>query len=437
MVAAVDSTFGERLRPGHDGPSARRSGRFGRDEGHIDPLDELAGLAETAGAKIVGRFLQNREKPHPRTFIGPGKMEEIAESVRGERADVVVFDHDLSPAQLRNLENGLGVKVLDRTELILDIFAINARTGQAKLQVELAQLEYNLPRLKRMWTHLGQQAGGTAGGLGGIGTRGPGEKQIEVDRRIARKRIRDLRREIRKVESRKQREVGSRAGGNYTVSLVGYTNAGKSTIMNRLTGAGVRVDDRLFSTLDTRTRVWQLQTGMKVFLSDTVGFIRNLPHDLVASFHATLEELTQADLLLHVVDVAHPDSEAQIRSVREVLRQLRCHEKESLLIFNKADLLRDTVERDILRSRHPEAILVSAGTGDGLDELTRQVSRVVTERLEELDLEVPLSEGRLLAELGGSCIILRREYLNEHVRMRVRAPKRQIWKLAPYRAEEI
>ncbi|MHC4605671.1 MAG: GTPase HflX, partial [Planctomycetota bacterium] len=417
LVAMVDE--------GRDGPPRPRAHRD-----HLQPLDELASLTETAGADVVERVIQRRQKPNPRTFLGSGKVAEIGARAKELKADVVVFDHELSPGQVRNLERALDVKVLDRTELILDIFATHARTHLAKLQVELAQLEYNLPRLKRMWTHLEKQVGGTVGGVGGIGMRGPGEKQIEVDRRLAHKRIRDLKREMRSAEKRKQRQVTSRALQNYTVSLVGYTNAGKSTLMNRLTKAGVLVDNRLFSTLDTRTRVWQLRTGLKLFLSDTVGFIRSLPHDLVASFHATLEEVTQADLLLHVVDASHPEAEDQIRAVSEVLREIKCDEKETLLVLNKVDRFRDKVELEVLRNRRPEAALASARTGHGMKELAERVERVVSERLEEMEVLVPASEGRLLAEVGASCVVLKRSFDNNHVRMRLRVPRRHSWKLA-------
>jgi len=263
-----------------------------------DPLEELEGLATTAGTRVIGGLVQRREKPDARTFLGRGKVEELEILAHANAADVVIFDNDLSPGQTRNLERVLNTKVLDRTELILDIFATHARTYEARLAVELAQLEYSLPRLKRMWTHLSRMKLG-------VGMRGPGEKQLEVDRRLVERRIHDLRSELRGIEKRKERQVAAR-DDHMTVSLVGYTNAGKSTLMNRLTNAEVLVEDKLFATLDTRTRRWQLPHWGPVLLSDTVGFIRDLPHRLIASFKATLEEARQADLLLHVADVSNP-----------------------------------------------------------------------------------------------------------------------------------
>src|SRR5205807_3410305 len=298
-----------------------------------DPLDELRGLATTAGAVVVGGILQKRERIVPATYIGKGKLEELQAEVEAQDADVVIFDNDLSPAQVRNLEKATGVKVIDRSELILDIFASRARSVAARLQVELAQLEYALPRLRRMWTHLSRYKGG-------IGLRGPGETQLEEDRRIVGQRIRDLRDRLAHVQKRKEREVASRRE-EHTVSLVGYTNAGKSTLMNALTGAGVYVEDKLFSTLDTRTRQWHLKEWGRVLLSDTVGFIRDLPHHLVASFKATLEEARQSRLLLHVVDASSPVAEEHIKAVNQILKELGCEQKPILLVLNKVDRVGD------------------------------------------------------------------------------------------------
>ncbi len=408
----------------------------GTDLRAADPLDELTRLAETAGAVVVDRLVQKRERPDPRTYVGSGKAGELSRRVAGSRIDCVIFDNDLSPAQVRNLEKDCGVKVLDRTELILDIFATHARSRQAKLQVELAQLEYNLPRLSRLGAHVTAEQ--QAGGFGiGIGQRGPGEKQLEVDRRLARKRITMLRRDLRDMEARKRREVSARTLENTTVSLVGYTNAGKSTLMNALTRAGVLVEDRLFSTLDTRTRIWTIRDGVRVLLSDTVGFIRNLPHDLVASFHATLEEVAQADLLLHVADASHPQAEEQIRAVEAVLEELGCRGRPSLLLFNKVDRFRDPIEEEIVRRRHPEAIPISARTGRGLPELAARVADLLTRGLVDLEVEVPLSEGRLLADLPTWSVLVRREYLNEHVRMALRVPPRAVYRLERYRVSPV
>jgi len=398
-----------------------------------DQLEELARLAETAGATVEGVVLQRRDRPDPRTFVGSGKVAEISRRVADLKIDCVLFNNDLSPAQVRNLEKDVGCRVLDRTELILDIFATHARSRQAKLQVELAQLEYTLPRLSPLGAHItGEQQ---AGGFGiGIGQRGPGEKQLEVDRRLARKRITTLRRQLRMSEERKRREVAQRTAENTTVSLVGYTNAGKSTLMNALTGSGVLVEDRLFSTLDTRTRIWTIREGIKVLLSDTVGFIRDLPHGLVASFHATLEEVAQADLLLHVVDASHPRAEEQIRVVEGVLGEIGCGEKPSLRLFNKIDRLRDPVEREILRNRHPGAILLSARSGEGLDALRERVAEILTRQLVDVEVEIPLSEGKLLAELPSwSVSVGDRHYGDGHVRMSLRVPPRVLYKLERFR----
>ena len=276
-----------------------------------DPLDELQGLAKTSGLKVVGTLLQKRQQIDIATYIGSGKVEELKALALAQEADVVVFDNDLGPAQTRNLEQQLDVKVVDRTEVILDIFATHARTHEAHLQVELAQLEYAMPRLKRMWTHLSRYKGG-------IGFRGPGEKQLEEDRRLVAHRIQELKAKLLKIQARKEREVASRDEVP-TVSLVGYTNAGKSTLMNALTEAGVLVEDKLFATLDTRTRRWRFKGGGHALLSDTVGFIRDLPHALVASFKATLEEARQADLLLHIVDASSREAESQIKAVKSVV----------------------------------------------------------------------------------------------------------------------
>jgi GTP-binding protein HflX len=400
-----------------------------------EPLEELARLAETAGADVVSRVVQRRETPDPKYYVGSGKVREIASAAEEEKIDVVIFDNDLSSAQVRNLEKDLKLKVIDRTELILDIFATHARTQQAKLQVELAQLEYSLPRLRRMWTHLGQQAGGAIGGA--IGVRGPGEKQLEVDRRVARHRIHELRKDIKLIEKRKQREVHARAVDNYLVSLVGYTNAGKSTLMNALTGSDLLAEDRLFSTLDTRTRLWKLADGSKVLLSDTVGFIRNLPTGLVTSFHATLEEVVQADLLLHVVDASDPESPRQIEAVEDVLAKIGAKEKDTLILFNKTDRLRDAVELTLLARRHPDSMGISARTGEGLDALAERMGRILASRLVELDVEIPQSEGRLLADLAANTMVLRREDGPEKVKMRLRAPRRLIWKLKEFTANGV
>ena len=344
-----------------------------------DPLEEIRGLAKTAGLVVVGGMLQRRHQVDIATYIGSGKVGELKELVEAHEADLVVFDNDMGPAQTRNLEKALGVKVIDRTEVILDIFATRAKTYEAHLQVELAQLEYSLPRLKRMWTHLSRYKGG-------IGVRGPGEKQLEEDRRLVTKRIRDLKEKLAKVEGRREREVAGR-GDLATVGLVGYTNAGKSTLMNALTHADVLAEDKLFATLDTRTKRWKFRGGGYVLLSDTVGFIRDLPHSLVASFKATLEEARQADLLLHVADASSPEAESQIKAVNAVLKELGLADHPTILVLNKVDRVSDRSFLDVLKAHHDESISISAANGEGLDRLEQAVREVLNERA--LDAEAP------------------------------------------------
>lgn len=332
-----------------------------------EELEELAALADTAGAEVVGVLTQTRKEIDPAYFIGQGKAEELARMCSELSADLVIFNHDLTPAQARNLEKLLNTRVVDRTELILDIFAKRARTKQAMLQVELAQLQYQLPRLRRMWQHLSRLGGG-------IGTRGPGETQLEVDQRRAKKRIADLQRQLQeiqrqtstRVQSRKEREL-------FTIALVGYTNVGKSTLMNALTKANVFVEDRLFATLDATTRVLYLPDGHKVLLTDTIGFIRKLPPHLIASFHATLEEVRTADLLLHVVDVSHPAMDEHIKVVEETLQEIGAGDKLTILVLNKADKLPPDWDKEALLRRYPNAVLVSALTGEGLDTLLLRI----------------------------------------------------------------
>jgi GTP-binding protein HflX len=381
-----------------------------------DPLDELRGLATTAGATVVGGLCQRRQKVHTHSYIGKGKLDELAESVHATDADVVIFDNDLSPAQVRNLEKATKVKVLDRSELILDIFATRARTAEARLQVELAQLEYAQPRLKNMWTHLSRLGGG------GIGLRGPGETQLEEDRRLVGLRIRDLKQRLAEVQARKEREVRARRE-EHTVSLVGYTNAGKSTLMNALTGAGVYVEDKLFSTLDTRTRQWTIKDWGRVLLSDTVGFIRDLPHHLVASFKATLEETRQARLLLHVVDASNPLAEEHIKSVNAVLKALGCDEKPSLLVLNKSDKLSDPLALQVLQAHHPRAVAVSAATGRGLDELREAVVEALHADFTDASVETDAGNGRVLAYLAAHAEIHRQEFHGERVTVRCSLPR--------------
>jgi len=367
-----------------------------------DPLDELRGLAQTAGANVVGELLQRRNDIIPGTYIGKGKLEELHEMVQARDAEVVIFDNELSPGQVRNLEKTTKAKVIDRSELILDIFASRARSVEARLQVELAQLEYALPRLRKMWTHLSRYKGG-------IGTRGPGETQLEEDRRLVAVRIRDLKDRLTAVQARKRREVGSRFD-EHTVSLVGYTNAGKSTLMNRLTGSDVLVKDQLFSTLDTRTRQWRLSDWGRVLLSDTVGFIRDLPHHLIASFKATLEETRQARLLLHVVDASNPHAEEQIQAVTRVLKELEVDNKPTLLVLNKVDRVSDPSFLQVLEAHHPRAVAVSAVNGQGLDDLKDAVIEMLSADFANASVDVDAGNGKVLSYLSVHAEVYRQEY---------------------------
>jgi len=391
-----------------------------------DPLEELAGLVETAGAEIVGRMTQTRKAPDKTTYLGKGKLEQLLQMTRATEADVVVFDNDLSPAQIRNLEQTLEVKVLDRTEVILDIFSTRAQTHESRLAVELAQLEYSLPRLKRLWTHLSRLKMG-------VGMRGPGEKQLETDRRLVEKRISELRADLEKVLRRKEREVAARSD-RMTVSLVGYTNAGKSTLMNALTGAGVFTQDKLFATLDTRTRRWQLPGWGPVLLSDTVGFIRDLPHHLIASFKATLEEARQADLLLHIADASNSAALSQIGAVYQVLEELGIREKDTLLVLNKIDAITEPGALDRLQRRYPTAIAISAHTELGISRLTNTVSEALSQHFLDVDIEMDASNGRLLAFLAKNGEILSRTYTDNRVSIHCRIPRKYAGRISPKEA---
>ncbi len=386
-----------------------------------DPLAELEGLATTAGLRIAGTMTQRRGKPTAGTYLGKGKLEELRLFVEHTEADVVLFDNDLSPGQTRNLEKALSVKVIDRTELILDIFATHAQTHEARLSVELAQLEYSLPRLKRMWTHLSRYNMG-------VGMRGPGEKQLEIDRRLVEKRIYDLRTELKQAQKRKQRLVRSREN-HMTVSLVGYTNAGKSTLMNALTEADVLAADKLFATLDTRTRRWQLPNWGPVLLSDTVGFIRDLPHRLIASFKATLEEARQANLLLHVADVSNPAVLDQITAVYSVLEELGIDEKAALLVLNKVDAPDAAGRLEKTRCRYPNAVAVSAKTGEGIDSFKAAVSEALSRGFRDLDVTTGVDNGRLLAFLSDSGEVLSKSYSEEQVTVHCRMGEKHIGRM--------
>jgi GTP-binding protein HflX len=379
-------------------------------------FDELGELLRTAGAATVGKMVQRRDRPHPNAYLGPGKLEELRGQLADADANLVACDDELSPRQERNLEEALGMPVIDRTAIILDIFADHAHTAEGKLQVELAQLEYNLARMRGLWTHLERLGGG-------IGTRGPGETQIETDRRLARDRIAALKRRLAHVRSTRSVMRAERERAHLPqIALAGYTNAGKSTLLNALTGADVPVRDRLFHTLDPTTRVLRAG-GRDYLLTDTVGFIRKLPHQLVDAFGATLEETIRADLILHVVDASVPEEElaSMTRAVDDVLHEIAADEASRVLVLAKADTLSDE-RRAELSYRHRDGILVSAQSGEGIAELTERVADEFDRRLSEVELLVPYQEGGRLAELHELAGDLEREDTPDGVRVSVRLP---------------
>ncbi len=357
-------------------------------------LDELEALLETAGGRSFGKILQSKRAPDPRSFIGEGKVREVKALIEANECTLAVFDNELSPSQLRALEEDLGVHVLDRSQLILDIFATRARTREGRLQVELAQYNYLLPRLTGMWTHLVRQT--ASGGKSPIGTRGPGETQLETDRRHIRRKIQKLEEELEDV--RRVRGTQRRArekNGVPVIALVGYTNAGKSTLLNRLTGAGIEANDRLFDTLDTTTRKLTLAPGSEALLSDTVGFIRKLPHHLVEAFKATLEELAFADVLVHVIDASSPERETQIDVVRRLISELGAAGTPCIDLYNKADICPDPA----MIPRGENVIAVSAKTGEGTDRLLEKINEILNQGKKRLTLTLPYSAGALLDTL--------------------------------------
>ncbi len=417
-----------------------------------DPFGELGELARQAGGVVVGTLEQRREAPEAGTFMGKGKVEELKGLCDTLGATTVIFDHELSPKQISNIEKIIERKVLDRSELILDIFASRATTHEAKLQVELAQLEYTYPRLRAMWDHLERIVGGSPGG---VGTRGPGEQQLEIDRRLVQKRKKDLQQELSAIQARKRRAVQSRNVDHFTVGLVGYTNAGKSTLFNTLTTGGAYADDRLFATLMSRTREWDLGGGLSVMLSDTVGFVRDLPHNLVASFRATLEEATHADLLLIVLDVSDPAAELHFETVNrtldELFEEVEAVERkehaaarrdglkarpwrppERLLILNKADRLGDNRDVLVWQRRSPGAVPVCALAGaDGLPKigggaLVERVRSAAMGAVGVYDIRVPLSDSKTVHTIENRGEVLDRTYENGEVTLRARIGSRQL-----------
>jgi len=369
-----------------------------------ESLSELESLVNAAGARVVARCVQNRKAIHPVYYIGAGKAEELAERAKVAGATLIVFDNDLSPAQTRDLEKVTEFRIIDRSVLILDIFATRAKTAEARLQVDLAQMQYTYPRLTRMWDHL-DTVTGTSGALG---TRGTGEKQLEIDRRLVQKRVAFLKSKINAIDKRKSRQVESR--NYYTVSLVGYTNAGKSTMMNCLTDAQTFAKDQLFATLDTKTTKWQLNKNLSVLLSDTVGFVRDLPHHLVASFRATLEEAIHADLLLHVVDISHPYAEIQLEAAQKVLSEIGCDEKDIIMVFNKMDRPGVTRKLETLAALYPDSVAVSAHSGLGVQALAEMVEKKLTGKLLQLQITYPNANGKIPSFIRANGTVISEDY---------------------------
>lgn len=403
-----------------------------------DSLQELALLAETAGIEVIGQVTQSLRTPNPKTFIGSGKVEEVKLLAEELSADLILFDSELSPRHQRELERAIGeaLQVIDRTALILDIFAQHAQTSEGSLQVELAQYEYRLPRLTRAWTHLARQAGGgggRAGGVGGVGLRGPGETQLEVDRRTISARIEFLKNELEKVRAHRARYRERRKKTRIpVVSLVGYTNAGKSTLLNSLTNADVYVADQLFATLDPTTRRVELPGGQTVLFTDTVGFIQKLPTELVAAFRATLEEISSADVLLHVVDITHINASAQARSVQETLVHIGAGDIPIITAFNKVDRLKDPISAIAALDEFPNTFPISALTGQGLEELLAGIEEQLFETHIDLDVLIPYDQGQLISlfhEHGQVQSVLNDEF---GTRIRGLMPRRLVHRFSSY-----
>ena len=396
-------------------------------------LDELERLADTAGAVVVGRLTQRLERPVPKSFIGSGKVEELKSLVGRLEADVVIFDEDLTPAQQSHLERAVGepVKIIDRTALILDIFGLHAKTREGRLQVQLAQLQYLLPRLRGMWSHLAKEQT-----RGGIGSRfGQGESQLEVDRRLIRNRISSLRRELKELERRRAVQAKGRVESDaFRIALAGYTNAGKSTLLNALTGSDVLSQDKLFATLDPTTRAYTLPGGRIVTLTDTVGFIQKLPHGLVEAFKSTLSEVLGADLILKVIDVSDEDRHRHEEAVDRVLDEIGAGERPSLTVYNKIDLL-DPEEVGLLRARMPRAVFFSARTGDGLDLLLDRLSAEAAANDRLISADVPYREGGLLKLVHEQGQLISEEYLTDRVRIVAKVPSRIAGRLERFRTE--
>jgi GTP-binding protein HflX len=396
-----------------------------------DRTQEMISLLDTAGRTVVATIAQHLAKPVPGTYIGSGKIDEIKALLAGHDAKEVVFDVQLSPRQQRNIEEETAVRVLDYDELILEIFAGNARTHQAMLAVELAKMEYTKGRLRRMWTHLDRQTVGGNSGSGSGFLSGTGEKQIEMDRRQLKKRIQDLKGKLEEIAERSDRTVKARKEA-FTIALVGYTNAGKSTLMNALTNAGVLAENRLFATLDTRTARLHIEAHKNVVLSDTVGFIRNLPHSLIASFHATLSEVREADLLLHVVDSASPVMEEQMRAVDTVLATIAAGDIPVVVVFNKVDCCPSKTVLSAVRRRHKHSVAVSALSGEGLDQLRAMIAEVIQSAIKKVTIRYPATEGALDAHIRSRAAIHAEDFDGDQVLLTIAADERLLNELAAH-----
>jgi len=386
-------------------------------------LEELELLAVTAGAEVVGQITQRLNKLNPQFLVGKGKADQIVEQAKELDAQLIIFDDDLSPAQAKNFMNLTdNLKVIDRSAIILDIFRQHAKSREAKTQVELAHLEYLLPRLTRQWTHLERQ-------MGGIGTRaGMGEKQIEIDRRLIRTRISKLKKELIKIDQ--ERIIQSRGRQKFfRAALVGYTNAGKSTLMNALSDADVYVQDQLFATLDTTIRQVDINDSHKILLSDTVGFVRKLPHDLVASFRSTLKEVVDADLLLLVLDASSPQVLDHYTTIKNVLEEIAAGDKRNLIVLNKIDLVEDMQVLNQLKQSFPDAVMISALDKLRLDELLKSIQSIMDESFQTVEVDIPFTDGKTISEIQDDMDVLHREYYNEGVRMTIKGPSRKIQKI--------
>jgi GTP-binding protein HflX len=407
-----------------------------------DSMAELALLSDTAGLEVVGETTQKLDVPHADTFLGSGKVEEVAALAEETLANVVIFDNELSPRHQRELEEALGehVRVLDRTALILDIFAQHANTREGILQVELAQNEYRLPRLTRAWTHLARQAGGgggRTGSVGGVGLRGPGETQLEVDRREIRKRIKFLKDELEKVRAHRQRYRSQRKRSRIPlISLVGYTNAGKSTLLNHLANADVYVANQLFATLDPTTRRIELPGGQSTLITDTVGFIQKLPTQLIAAFQATLEEISEADLLIHVVDITHPNAGAQAKAVEETLKEIGAEHIPTIIALNQVDKLPDPAAAQAALAAFPNAVAISALTGAGFDDLLKLVNAELFENYTPISVQIPYTEGQLISLFHEQGQVEHIEHTRKGVFIQGLIPGRLLARFKPFAALE-